>query len=242
MPRHNFIIMSFILWASIVLKLDLANWLNHIIFPSAGVFRMANQNNAPNQTKNVTIPDDKNLMGITQYLKDAQTGHKRSIPPLDQFNPKHCGAMDLKVKANGEWWHEGQLIKRQALIDLFSTVLWKEDGKFYLKTPVEKIEIEVEDEPLFVNQVDRVEIEGKSYIQLSTTTQDVVIVDQEHPVFMREYSGELRPYVYVRFGINALIQRSAFFHLIEMGELLENDKNETILSLQSGDFHLQLGT
>ena len=242
MPRHNFIIMSFILWASIVLKLDLANWLNHIIFPSAGVFRMANQNNAPNQTKNVTIPDDKNLMGITQYLKDAQTGHKRSIPPLDQFNPKHCGAMDLKVKANGEWWHEGQLIKRQALIDLFSTVLWKEDGKFYLKTPVEKIEIEVEDEPLFVNQVDRVEIEGKSYIQLSTTTQDVVIVDQEHPVFMREYSGELRPYVYVRFGINALIQRSAFFHLIEMGELLENDINETILSLQSGDFHLQLGT
>ncbi|NNH25493.1 DUF1285 domain-containing protein [Acinetobacter terrestris] len=203
---------------------------------------MANQNNAPNQTKNVTIPDDKNLMGITQYLKDAQTGHKRSIPPLDQFNPKHCGTMDLKVKANGEWWHEGQLIKRQALIDLFSTVLWKEDGKFYLKTPVEKIEIEVEDEPLFVNQVDQVEIEGKTYIQLSTTTQDVVIVDQEHPFFMREYSGELRPYVYVRFGINALIQRSAFFHLIEMGELLENDKNETILSLQSGDFHLQLGT
>ena len=242
MPRHNFIIMSFILWASIVLKLDLANWLNHIIFPSAGVFRMANQNNAPNQTKNVAILDNKNLMGITQYLKDAQTGHKRSIPPLDQFNPKHCGAMDLKVKANGEWWHEGQLIKRQALIDLFSTVLWKEDGKFYLKTPVEKIEIEVEDEPLFVNQVDQVEIEGKSYIQLSTTTQDVVIVDQEHSVFMREYSGELRPYVYVRFGINALIQRSAFFHLIEMGELLENDKNETILSLQSGDFHLQLGT
>ena len=242
MPRHNFIIMSFILWASIVLKLDLANWLNHIIFPSAGVFRMANQNNAPNQTKNVTIPDDKNLMGITQYLKDAQTGHKRSIPPLDQFNPKHCGAMDLKIKANGKWWHEGQLIKRQALIDLFSTVLWKEDDKFYLKTPVEKIEIEVEDEPLFVNQVDQVEVEGKSYIQLTTTTQDVVIVDQEHPVFMREYSGELRPYVYVRFGINALIQRSAFFHLIEMGELLENDKNETILSLQSGDFHLQLGT
>ena len=242
MPRHNFIIVSFILWASIVLNLDLANWLNHIIFPSAGVFRMVNQNNSPNQTKNVAIPDDKNLMGITQYLKDAQTGHKRSIPLLDQFNPKHCGAMDLKVKANGEWWHEGQLIKRQALIELFSTVLWKEDGKFYLKTPVEQIEIEVEDEPLFVNQVDQVEIEGKTYIQLTTTTHDIVIVDQEHPLFMREYSGELRPYVHVRFGINALIQRSAFFHLIEMGQLLENDKNETILTLQSGDFYLQLGT
>ena len=247
MPRHNFIIVSFILWASIVLNRDLANWLNHIIFPSAGVFRMINQNNSPNQTKNVDIPDNKNLMGITQYLKDAQTGHKRSIPPLDQFKPKHCGAMDLKVKANGEWWHEGQLIKRQALIDLFSTVLWKEQNKFYLKTPVEQIEIEVEDEPLFVNQVDQIQIEAKTYLQLTTTTQDIVIVDQEHPIFMRNYSNqdgkdELRPYVHVRFGINALIQRSAFFHLIEMGKLLENAQGETILSLQSGDFNLQLGT
>ncbi len=66
--------------------------------------------------------------------------------------------MDLLVKANGEWWHEGQLIKRQALVDLFSSVLWKEEGKFYLKTPVEQIEIQVEDEPLFINQVDVVEI------------------------------------------------------------------------------------
>ncbi|RZJ22808.1 MAG: DUF1285 domain-containing protein [Acinetobacter sp.] len=203
---------------------------------------MINQNNSPNSTKKVSTSDDKNLMDIAQYLKDAQPGHKRSIPPLEQWHPKLCGAMDLKVKANGEWWHEGQLIKRQAMIDLFSSVLWKEDGKFYLKTPVEQIEIEVEDEPLFVNQADQVEIEGKRYIQLTTTTQDIVIVDQEHPVFMREYASELRPYVYVRFGINALIQRSAFFHLIEMGQLLENDKNETILSLQSGDFCLQLGT
>ena len=57
-------------------------------------------------------------------------------------------------------------------------MLWKEDGKFYLKTPVEQIEIEVEDEPLFVNQVDLVEIEHKTYIQLQTTTQDIIIVDE----------------------------------------------------------------
>ena len=208
---------------------------------------MVNPNNSPHSTENVSVVDDKNLMTIAQYLKDGQGGHKRSIPPLEQWHPKHCGTMDLKVKANGEWWHEGQLIKRQALIDLFSTVLWKEQNKFYLKTPVEQIEIEVEDEPLFVNQVDQIQIEAKTYLQLTTTTQDIVIVDQEHPIFMRNYSNqdgkdELRPYVHVRFGINALIQRSAFFHLIEMGKLLENAQGETILSLQSGDFNLQLGT
>lgn len=203
--------------------------------------RMKQQLNE-NPTKKFINRDDRNLMNIAQYLKDGQSGHKRSIPPLDQWHPKHCGAMDLKVLANGEWWHDGQLIKRQALIDLFSTVLWKEDGKFYLKTPVEQIEIQVEDEPLFVNQVDHVEIDAKHYIQFTTTTQDLIIVDQEHPIFMREYQGELRPYVHVRFGINALIQRAAFFHLVEMGELLENEQGESILVLQSGDLHLQLGT
>ncbi|HJF28546.1 DUF1285 domain-containing protein [Acinetobacter bohemicus] len=195
-----------------------------------------------NPTKKLTDRDDKNLMDIAQYLKDAQGSHKRSIPPLEQWQPKHCGAMDLKVLANGEWWHEGQLIKRQPMIDLFATVLWKENDKFYLKTPVEMIEIAVEDEPLFVNQVDQVEIEGKTYLQLSTTTQDLIIVDQAHPVFMREYQGELRPYVHVRFGINALIQRAAFLHLVEMGELSENAAGETVLSLKSGDLDLHLST
>ena len=203
---------------------------------------MVKQNDSKKEATNTLVPDDKNLSNISQYLKNAQSSHKRSIPPLDQWHPKHCGAMDLKVKANGEWWHEGQLIKRQSLIDLFSTVLWKEDGKFYLKTPVEQIEIEVEDEPLFVNQVDQVEINQQTFLQLTTTTQDVVIVDQEHPIFMREFDGELRPYVHVRFGINALIQRASFFHLVEMGELMENRQGESILLLKSGNFNLQLGT
>ncbi|MDH2045358.1 DUF1285 domain-containing protein [Acinetobacter johnsonii] len=203
---------------------------------------MDKQHNSANPTKKVAIADNKNLTDIAQYIKDGQSGHKRSIPPLDQWHPKHCGAMDLKVLANGEWWHEGQLIKRPAMIELFATVLWKEEDKFYLKTPVEQIEIEVEDEPLFVNRVDQVEIVGKIYLQLTTTTQDVVIVDEDHPIFMRAFQGELRPYVHVRFGINALIQRAAFFHLVEMGELSDDAEGQVKLCLQSGDLLLQLGT
>lgn len=203
---------------------------------------MINQNNSPDPTKNVTIDDDKKLMAIAQYVKGAQTGHKTLIPPLEQWHPEHCGTMDLQVKANGEWWHEGQLIKRQSLINLFSSVLWKENDIFYLKTPVEQIEIQVEDEPLLVNQVDQVIIQDQRYLQLTTTTQDLVIVDAEHAIFMREYQGESRPYVHVRFGINALIQRAAFLHLVEMGQLQENAEGESVLTLQSGDFHLQLGS
>ena len=203
---------------------------------------MKHDDNSIKPTENVATADNKNLMHIAQYIKTGQSGHKRSIPPLEQWHPKQCGAMDLLVKANGEWWHEGQLIKRQALVDLFSSVLWKEQGTFYLKTPVEQIEIQVEDEPLFINQVDRVEIGQQNYIQLTSTHQDIVIVDAKHPIFMREYAGELRPYVHVRFGINALIQRAAFLHLVELGELSENAQGETILSLKSGDLHLHLSS
>ncbi|AZM37490.1 DUF1285 domain-containing protein [Acinetobacter sp. WCHA39] len=207
---------------------------------------MINENDSPqnpleNQGK-IMFSDDKNLMNISQYLKDVQQSHKRSIPPLDQWHPKHCGKMDLKVKANGEWWHEGQLIKRQALLDLFTKVLWKEEGKFYLKTPVEQIEIEVEDEPLLINHVDQIEIDGKSYLQVSTTNQDVVIVDETHPIFMREYAGELRPYVHIRFGINALILRQSFYHLVNYGSLSENAQGEAVLTLKSGDLVLHLST
>ena len=203
---------------------------------------MVKQNNSLEELKESPQKDDKNLLSIAQYIKDAQQSHKRSIPPVDQWQLKRCGKMDLSVKANGEWWHEGQLIKRQSLLDLFSSVLWKENDQFYLKTPAEQIEIKVEDEPLFVNQVNQIKLNGKQYIELTTTNQDVVIVDEDHPIFMREYEGELRPYVHVRFGINALIQRQSFYHLVQYGELEENAEGKTILHLQSGDLHLQLGT
>lgn len=203
---------------------------------------MINENDSSQNTGKIVFSDDKNLMNIAQYLKDVQQSHKRSIPPLEQWHPKYCGKMDLKIKANGEWWHEGQLVKRQALLDLFSKVLWKEDEKFYLKTPVEQIEIEVEDEPLLVNQADQIEIDGQLYLQLTTINQDVVIIDKEHPIFMREYEGELRPYVHVRFGMNALIQRQSFYHLVNYGSLSENSQGDTVLTLKSGDLVLHLST
>ena len=102
------------------------------------------------------------------------------------------------------------------------------------------IEIQVEDEPLLIQAANQIEMNGQRYIQLITDHDDEVIVDQEHAIFMRDYQGQARPYVHVRFGVNALIGRAAFLHLVEMGELLENSEGATILQLQSGDLSLQL--
>ena len=193
-------------------------------------------------------PDNNALSSIAHFLQRQTSdgaAQGRVIPPLADWHPKHCGSMNLSIKANGEWWHEGQPIRRQALLDLFSKVLWKENGKFYLKTPVEQIEIEVEDEPLFISQVDQIERDGQLYLQLSTSHGDVILADTDHPIFMREFRQgqqvELRPYVHVRFGINALIQRASFYHLLQYGELLETSNGDTILQLHSGAAVFELG-
>ena len=174
---------------------------------------------------------EANFTNLSAYLNTLN--HDRVIPPLETWNPQNCGAMDLVIKANGEWWHEGQLIRRQKMVDLFSKVLWKEDAEYFLKTPVEKIKIQVEDAPLLITQVDHIDVDGQTYLQCTTQNQDVFLVDEEHAIFMHTYNGETRPYVHVRFGLNALIQRQAFYHLVNYGELsVENQ--QTILKLNSG--------
>lgn len=189
-----------------------------------------------------TATGTDSLSKIVALLKEHGTEPGRTIPPVDQWNPARCGSMNLTVKANGEWWHEGSKITREALIKLFASVLWREpDGTYYLKTPVEKLEIEVEDVPLLVTRIEKLHTDGKDYLSAITQTGDVVVIDAQHPVFLRDYQGEMRPYVKVRWDLEALIQRSAFYHLLNEGEFVEQD-GQTVVLLNSGDFGFQLNS
>lgn len=181
---------------------------------------------------------DANFENLTSYLQ--QLVSTRRIPPLETWQPEFCGTMDLIIKANGEWWHEGQPIRRQAMIDLFSKVLWKEKGQYYLKTPVEKIKIKVEDAPLLITTVDQIEIDGLVYVQMTSKNQDTFLLDHLHPLSIRSYQGENRPYVRVRYELDALIQRQAFYHMVEYGELSEQE-DAVYLKLQSGLRNFMIG-
>ena len=180
------------------------------------------------------------LGNIAALLRKHQDNGARAIPPVDQWNPTYCGSMNLTVKSNGEWWHEGSKINRDAMIKLFASVLWCEDGKFYLKTPVEKISIEVEDAPLLVTRIEKISTDGKNFLTCITQTGDIIVIDEQHPVFLREYQGELRPYINVRWELDALLHRNAFYHLLDEGEFVEQD-GATVVKLTSGDFEFNLG-
>lgn len=217
-------------------------------------------------------PNDKasalnNIDVLSQYLKtNAGMREGRAIPPLEKWDPQNVTDMDLIIKANGEWWHEGDKVTRESLVSLFASVLWKEDNngttEYYLKTPVQKMRIHVEDAPLLINDVGIVNENNVSWLEFTTTTGDVVRLDDEHSITLKTYDSKdnnaingvdndtrlenmhnietaVRPYMMVRNNLTALISRNTFYHLTEIGELSENGK-ETVLTLQSGGKSYQL--
>ncbi|MEL0621203.1 DUF1285 domain-containing protein [Psychrobacter proteolyticus] len=135
-----------------------------------------------------------NLDALSQYIKSAKgTREGRAIPPLEKWHPEDIVDMDLTIKANGEWWHEGGKMTRESLVSLFATILWKEENngitEYFLKTPVQKIRIQVEDAPLLINDVGIVHEDDMSWLEFTTTTGDVVRLDDEHPIVLKAYNS-----------------------------------------------------
>ena len=71
---------------------------------------------------------------------------ERKLPPVEKWNPTHCGHSDMRIASDGTWFHQGSPIGRPAMVRLFATILRREaDGSHVLVTPVEKLTIDVED-------------------------------------------------------------------------------------------------
>lgn len=153
----------------------------------------AAENNA--QAPHDIASELKNMDALSQYFKSAAGIREgRAIPPLEKWHPEQVEDMDLTIKANGEWWHEGVHMTRQSLVNLFATILWKEENagkvEYFLKTPVQKLRIQVEDAPLLINDVGIVDEDDKRWLEFTTTTGDVVRLDDEHTISLRAYIPE----------------------------------------------------
>ena len=153
------------------------------------------------------------LEGIAAAAKQAPG---RGLPPVHLWNPPNCGEIDIVIRRDGLWFHEGTPIGREALVRLFSTVLRKDDDGVYLVTPVEKLKITVEDAPFIAVRVDR---EGEA-LRFTTNVGDEVEAGPDNPirVEMDDETGEPRPYLHVRRGLEALIARPVFYELVEMAQ------------------------
>ncbi|WP_029102303.1 DUF1285 domain-containing protein [Moraxella caprae] len=184
---------------------------------------------------------DKNANKDNDLAKIISSlGNERKIPPLDKWTPKTITSFDIVINDNGEWHHDGVKIARQSLVDLFASVLWADvDGeqkRHFLKTPTDKYEITVIDTPLFINTVDKVTKNGDEWIVFGTTNGDNIVLDDKPLYFktvVRDDVADDRLYIDTRFNLTARIGRNVFYHLIELGEL-SDEQGQTVLTLQSG--------
>jgi hypothetical protein len=159
-------------------------------------------------------PDD--LAGLS-LAEIARLAEEEKLPPVDKWSPTHCGDSEMRIARDGIWYHQGSPIGRQAMVRLFSTILRREpDGRFVLVTPVEKLDIAVEDAPFVAVEL-RAEGEGEAMsLAFRLNTGDVVIAGPDHPLRFEAGEGGPHPYLRVRGGLDALVARPVYYELAEL--------------------------
>lgn len=142
---------------------------------------------------------------------------EKRLPPVEKWNPTHCGDSEMRIARDGTWFHQGTPIGRPAMVALFSTILRREaDDGYVLVTPDEKLDIAVDDAPFIAVEV---KSEGQArdrQLAFRLNTGDLVVADAEHGLRFEEHDGEPRPYLHVRAGLEALVVRPVFYELAEM--------------------------
>lgn len=183
-------------------------------------------------TDTTATPDPDSLIAAARAAE-----REGKLPPVHLWNPPFCGDLDMEIKRDGTWFYEGTPIGRKPLVRLFSTILKREDGKFFLVTPVEKVGIRVEDAPFVAVDFEAAGAGAERVISFTTNVGDVVVAGPEHSIrVVRDDAGEPSPYVHVRAGLEALIDRKSFYRLVDLGEAHDVDGSDWFGVWSSGAF------
>ena len=152
----------------------------------------------------------------------ARLVEQRKLPPVDKWHPTHCGDSEMRIARDGTWFHQGSPIGRQNMVRLFSTILRREpDGSHVLVTPVEKLDITVEDAPFVAVEL-KAEGEGaNAMLAFRLNTGDLVTAGPDHALRFVDNDEGPRPYLHVRGGMEALVARAVYYELAELA--LDND-------------------
>ena len=162
-------------------------------------------------------PSDANRIAGLQALLQAQQG--KGPAPVEKWNPPYCGDIGMKIRADGVWIYGGTPIGRMPLVKLFAGVLRKDaDGRHYLVTPVEKVDVEVADAPFLAVEMEARGSGREQSLIFRTNVDDVVTAGPEHPLRFAVEPGSqgLKPYLLVRGRLEALVTRALYYDLVEL--------------------------
>lgn len=149
---------------------------------------------------------------------EGQVAGKRNLesPPLHLWQPPLSGDIAIQIDAEGRWFHEGTAITREAIVNLFSRILRREeDGEYYLVTPAEKWRIEVALHPLVVVDVDSAGEGEGSVLTMTLNNGSRVEIGVEHPLHPEPRRDGVAV-VSLAHGLTAIMSRPSWYHLVEL--------------------------
>ncbi len=192
------------------------------------------------QTKNnIKLPDRLAQEGATQLTAGQLPPDMAALAA----NPRvmFCGDIDMHINAKGEWFYKGSMITRPRMVALFSTIMRRDsEGGYWLTTPVELTRITVEDAPFMAVELITLD---ESCIKFRTNVDTIVTLDEDHPLRIATdpINDGVKPYIMVKDRLEALLERSVFYQLMEMS--VERESNgENVLGVWSAGIYFPIGS
>ena len=164
-----------------------------------------------------------NLLNIINSESEAQ------LPPVESWHPSHISTIDIHINSQGLWFHEGEPFKRDKLVKLFASILRYDEKGYSLVTPAEQLYIQVDDVAFIA---DVLLSDEHNALTLVSQCGDIIPLDTNTQWELREYDGELIPYILVRHQLWARLARHVFYQLVELAmtqdsyKPTENNSNE----------------
>ncbi len=184
--------------------------------------------------------DGQNIVKVSaeSLAASARAAKTRGLPPVHLWNPPDCGDLDIRIARDGTWFYLGTPIGRPELVRLFSTILRKDDDRFVLVTPVEKVGITVDDAPFVAVDFTAARSGEAQTLNFETNLGDTAVAGPDHPIRVERdpATGEPSPYVLIRDRLEALIDRKSFYRLVEIGAHAQHDGDSWFGLWSSGMF------
>jgi hypothetical protein len=152
------------------------------------------------------------------------------------------GDLDMRIARDGTWFYRGSPIARPRLVKLFASVLRRDDdGIYWLVTPVERGRITVEDAPFLAVELTSEGDGPQRQLSFRTNLDEIVAAGPDHPLRVETAAnGEPAPYILVRPGLDARLNRPVFYELVDLADA-ERDDSGGPFGVWSGGMFFDLG-
>ena len=181
-----------------------------------------------------------NLRNLSQGAEKNGPGPAGITPRLGQIV---CGNIDMRIDNQGLWHYQGSPIGRIQLVQLFSTVLRRDDvGDHWLITPVEMCRIQVDDAAFMAVELTQTGFGQDQSLSFRTNIDKTYTLSDQYPlrIEINPTTDEPAPYIVLDHGLEAKISRAVFYQLVDLG-IAETVEQDHIYGVWSAGYFFPIG-